>query len=166
LTQADEFHHAVAGNYQNIINYFEPKFLLGLAATPERLDNKDVFALYDYNIVYEVRLKDAVNKGWLVPFRYYGIYDDTQYENINNKNGKYNEKQLEKALMNEKMGTLIFKHYSKYKSEKAVGFCSSRNHAEYMAKYFCDAGIKACAVYSGESGEYSLLVRLETKYQK
>jgi superfamily II DNA or RNA helicase/HKD family nuclease len=152
----DEFHHAVAGNYQNIINYFEPKFLLGLTATPERLDNKDVFALCDYNVVYEVRLKDAVNKGWLVPFRYYGIYDDTQYENIDNKNGKYNEKQLEKALMIEKRGTLIFKHYSKYKSEKALGFCSSRNHAEYMAKYFCDAGIKACAVYSGESGEYSL----------
>jgi superfamily II DNA or RNA helicase/HKD family nuclease len=152
----DEFHHAVAGNYQNIINYFEPKFLLGLTATPERLDNKDVFALCDYNVVYEVRLKDAVNKGWLVPFRYYGIYDDTQYENIDNKNGKYNEKQLEKALMIEKRRTLIFKHYSKYKSEKALGFCSSRNHAEYMAKYFCDAGIKACAVYSGEYGEYSL----------
>jgi superfamily II DNA or RNA helicase len=102
LTQADEFHHAVAGNYQNIINYFKPKFLLGLTATPERLDNKDVFALCDYNVVYEVRLKDAVNKGWLVPFRYYGIYDDTKYENIYNKNGKYNEKQLEKALMIEK----------------------------------------------------------------
>ncbi len=152
----DEFHHAAAGNYQNIINYFTPKFLLGLTATPERLDNKDVFALCDYNIVYEARLKDAVNKGWLVPFRYYGIYDDIEYDNIEYKNGKYNEKKLEEALMIGKRANLIFSHYSKYKSEKALGFCTSRKHAEYMAKYFNDAGIKACAVYSGDTGEYSL----------
>src|SRR5699024_7727405 len=79
----DEFHHAVSNNYKKIINYFTPKFLLGLTATPERLDSKDVFALCDYNMVYEVRLKDAINKGWLVPFRYYGIYDETvNYEDI------------------------------------------------------------------------------------
>lgn len=61
----DEFHHAVANNYRNILDYFKPKFLLGLTATPERLDNKDVFALCDYNNVYEIRLKEAINKGWL-----------------------------------------------------------------------------------------------------
>jgi superfamily II DNA or RNA helicase len=87
----DEFHHAVAGNYMNIINYFKPDFLLGLTATPERLDNKDVFAICDYNVVYETRLKDAINKGWLVPFRYYGIYDYVDYDSIEYKNGKYNE---------------------------------------------------------------------------
>ena len=59
------------------MEYFTPKFLLGLTATPERLDSKDVFALCDYNEVYEVRLQEAINKGWLVPFRYYGIYDKT-----------------------------------------------------------------------------------------
>lgn len=152
----DEFHHAVAGNYQNIINYFKPKFLLGLTATPERLDNKDVFALCDYNVVYEARLKDAVNKGWLVPFRYYGVFDDTHYENIEFINGKYNEKQLEEALMIENRGNLILKHYNKYNSKRALGFCTSKKHAEYMAKYFCKAGVKACAVYSGDTGNYSL----------
>jgi superfamily II DNA or RNA helicase len=152
----DEFHHAVAGNYQNIINYFTPKFLLGLTATPERMDNEDVFALCNYNIVYEVRLKQAINKGWLVPFRYYGIYDDTQYENIEYRNGKYNEKQLEEALMIPKRRKLVLRHYSKYKSKMALGFCSSRKHAEDMAKYFNENGVKACAVYSGESGEYCM----------
>lgn len=73
----DEFHHATASNYQRILDYFTPKFLLGLTATPERLDNKDVFALCDYNTVYEIRLKDAINRGLLVPFKYYGIYDET-----------------------------------------------------------------------------------------
>jgi len=92
LTQADEFHHAAAGNYKNIIDYFQPKFMLGLTATPERLDNKDVFALCYNNTAYEVRLKSAINKGWLVPFRYYGIYDEmVNYETIDYKNGKYDD---------------------------------------------------------------------------
>ena len=152
----DEFHHAVSNNYNKIINYFTPKFLLGLTATPERLDSKDVFALCDYNMVYEVRLKDAINKGWLVPFRYYGIYDETvNYEDIDFKNGKYDDKQLEEALMLNKRGELILNHYLKYNSQRAMGFCTSRHHAEYMAKIFNENDIPSAAVYSGEKGEYS-----------
>ena len=152
----DEFHHAVSNNYKKIINYFTPKFLLGLTATPERLDSKDVFALCDYNMVYEVRLKDAINKGWLVPFRYYGIYDETvNYEDIDYKNGKYDDKQLEEALMLNKRGELILNHYLKYNSKRAIGFCTSRHHAEYMAKVFNENNIPSAAVYSGEKGEYS-----------
>lgn len=152
----DEFHHAVSSNYKNIINYFTPKFLLGLTATPERLDSKDVFALCDYNMVYEIRLKEAINKGWLVPFRYYGIYDETvDYDEIELKNGKYDDKQLEEALMLNKRCDLIINHYLKYDSKRAMGFCTSRSHAEYMAKAFNNKGITAVAVYSGESGEYS-----------
>lgn len=152
----DEFHHAVAGNYRNIIDYFKPKFLLGLTATPERLDNKDVFALCDYNSVYEIRLKEAINKGWLVPFKYYGIYDDTvNYENLHIKNGKYDEKELEQSLMIHQRAELVFKHYLKYSSKCAMGFCSSKAHAEYMAKYFKDKGVPAAAVYSGEQGEHT-----------
>ncbi|WP_342985995.1 DEAD/DEAH box helicase family protein [Clostridium saudiense] len=152
----DEFHHAVSNNYNKIINYFTPKFLLGLTATPERLDSKDVFALCDYNMVYEVRLKDAINKGWLVPFKYYGIYDETvNYEDIDYKYGKYDDKQLEEALMLNKRGELILNHYQKYNSQRAMGFCSSRHHAEYMAKVFNENKVSAAAVYSGERGEYS-----------
>lgn len=152
----DEFHHAVSSNYKKIINYFTPKFLLGLTATPERLDSKDVFALCDYNMVYEVRLKDAINKGWLVPFRYYGIYDDTvDYTDIDYKNGRYDDKKLEEALKLNKRAELILNHYKKYNSKRAMGFCSTKGHAEYMAKYFCENGVEAVAVYSGEMGEYS-----------
>jgi superfamily II DNA or RNA helicase/HKD family nuclease len=153
----DEFHHAVAGNYKNIIDYFKPKFLLGLTATPERLDNKDVFALCDYNMVYEVRLKGAINKGWLVPFRYYGIYDDAvNYESIAFRNGKYDEKELEEALMINRRGDLIIAHYSKYKSQRALGFCSTRKHAEFMAEYFCKNGINSCSVVSEGSSSCSM----------
>lgn len=152
----DEFHHAVAGNYKRVIDYFKPKFLLGLTATPERLDNKDVFALCDYNSVYEIRLKEAINKGWLVPFRYYGIYDDTvDYSSVHMKNGKYDEKELEQSLMIHQRAELVYKNYLKYTSTCAMGFCASKGHAEYMAKYFNNQGISAAAVYSGPKGEYT-----------
>lgn len=153
----DEFHHAVSKNYQNIINYFEPKFLLGITATPERLDNKDVFSICDYNVVYELGLKNAIDKGWLVPFRYYGIYDDTvDYSAIDINNGKYNEIQLEKALSINQRAELILNHFKKYKSKRALGFCTNKTHAEYMAKYFDEHGVKSCAVYSGSTGDFNL----------
>ena len=153
----DEFHHAVAKNYLNIINYFKPEFMLGLTATPERLDTKDVFALCDYNTVYEIRLKEAISKGFLTPFRYYGIYDDTiDYSTVNMKNGRYDEKDLEEKLMINKRAELVLNHYLKYSSKRAIGFCSSRNHAEYMAQYFTNHNIASAAVYSGEQGEYTM----------
>lgn len=152
----DEFHHAVANNYKNILEYFTPKFLLGLTATPERLDNRDVFALCDYNNVYEIRLKEAINKGFLSPFRYYGIYDDTiDYSQISLRNGKYDEKDLEEKLMINKRAELVLNHYLKYNFSKTIAFCASRNHAEYMAAYFLKHNIPAAAVYSGEQSEYT-----------
>ena len=152
----DEFHHAVSKNYQNIINYFTPKFMLGLTATPDRLDNKDVFSICDYNTVYEATLKTAIDKGWLVPFRYYGIYDESvNYDEVEYKNGKYNEKELEKALSINNRAELILKHYKKYKSTRALGFCTSKSHAEFMAKYFNENGVPSCAVYSSSEGEYN-----------
>lgn len=152
----DEFHHAVSNNYQNIINYFEPKFMLGITATPDRLDNKDVFSICNYNTVYEASLKAAIDKGWLVPFRYYGIYDDSiDYDDVEFKNGKYNERELEKALSINNRANVILKHYKKYKSKRALGFCTSKAHAEFMAKYFNESGVPSCAVYSGNDGEYN-----------
>ncbi|MBC3887810.1 NgoFVII family restriction endonuclease [Acetobacterium paludosum] len=147
----DEFHHAVSDHYQNIIDYFKPKFLLGLTATPERLDNQDVFALCDYNVVYEVRLKEAINKGWLVPFRYYGIYDDLDYDAVSFRNGRYDEDELEKLASINQRGNLILQNYLKYDSKKALGFCISRNHALYMTRYFQEQGIACCAVISGSA---------------
>ncbi|WP_054200011.1 DEAD/DEAH box helicase family protein [Clostridium baratii] len=153
----DEFHHSVSNNYQRIINYFKPNFLLGITATPERMDNKDVFAVCDYNVAYEIRLPEAINRGDLCPFRYYGVFDETvDYTKIPQYKGKYKSEELEKALMLDKRANLILKHYSKFNSLRALGFCSSKNHAEYMTKYFNDNGVKACAVYSDSNSENSL----------
>ena len=151
----DEFHHAVTKNYQNILDYFEPKFLLGLTATPYRLDNKDVFSICDNNLVYEVDLNSAINKGWLVTFRYYGIYDDSiNYDGLKIRSGIYDEMELEKALSINKRADLVLKHYKRYNSKMAIGFCTSKNHASYMSKYFNERGINSVAVYSGPTDDY------------
>ncbi|HBQ65125.1 MAG TPA: NgoFVII family restriction endonuclease, partial [Clostridiales bacterium] len=148
----DEFHHAVAGSYQKVLAHFRPRFLLGLTATPERLDNQDVFALCDYNLVYEIRLKEAINKGRLVPFRYYGIYDDTtDYSVIEIHNGKYDETQLEEALSIHRRAELILQKYRDFASRRALGFCVSRRHAQFMADHFNRQGVPAAAVVSGGS---------------
>lgn len=146
----DEFHHAVNKQYKNIIDYFKPKFLLGLTATPERMDGRDIFALCDYNVPYEINLAEGINKGMLVPFRYYGIYDDTNYKDVEYTRGHYKIQSLNSAyISNIKRTDLIFMHYSKHKRKQALGFCCSREHAEMMAEAFCKRGAKAAAVYSG-----------------
>ena len=152
----DEFHHAVNDQYQKIVDYFKPKFLLGLTATPERMDGRNIYELCDYNVPYEISLKDAINKGMLVPFHYYGIYDDTDYSGIHVVRGKYNEKELNETYIgNVHRHELIYKYYCKYGSKRALGFCCSREHAEEMAKEFCNRGIPAVAVYSNATGRYS-----------
>ena len=153
----DEFHHAVNKKYKNIIEYFKPKFLLGLTATPERMDGRDIFALCDYNVPYEINLAEGINKGMLAPFRYYGIYDDTDYKKIEYNQGHYNIKSLNAAyIANTRRTDLIFMHYSKHKRKRALGFCCSREHAEMMAKEFCKRGVKAASVYSGSQGRYAV----------
>ena len=153
----DEFHHAVNKQYKNIIEYFKPKFLLGLTTTPERMDGRDIFALCDYNVPYEINLAEGINKGMLAPFRYYGIYDDTDYKKIEYNQGHYNIKSLNAAyIANTRRTDLIFMHYSKHKRKRALGFCCSREHAEMMAKEFCKRGVKAASVYSGSQGRYAV----------
>ncbi len=152
----DEFHHAVNDQYQRIVNYFKPQFLLGLTATPERMDGKNIYEICDYNVPYEISLKEAINKGILVPFHYYGIYDETDYSSLHLVKGRYDEKELNETYIgNVKRYDLIYKYYMKYRSKRALGFCCSRQHAEEMAKDFCKRGIEAVAVYSNADGEFS-----------
>ena len=141
MTRA-EFHHAVNNPYRKIAEYFEPKFLLGLIATPERMDGKDIYEICDYNVPYELPLADAINKGMLVPFHYYGIYDETDYSALHVVKGKYDSAELNEAYIgNVRRHDLIYKYYCKYGSRRALGFCCTREHAEEMAKEFCKRGI-------------------------
>jgi superfamily II DNA or RNA helicase/HKD family nuclease len=87
----DETHRASANSYQKIMNYFKPKFLLGMTATPERTDGLDIFALFDYNIASEIRLQDALKNDMLVPFHYYGISDIEVNGELVNENTTVND---------------------------------------------------------------------------
>lgn len=152
----DEFHHAVTDQYKRIMDYFRPQFMLGLTATPDRMDGRNIYELCDYNVPYQISLRDAVNKGLLVPFHYYGIFDETvDYSRIHIVKGKYVEEELTKELLVNRRYELIYKHYMKYRSEKALGFCCSRKHTEEMAKEFSLRSIPAAAVYSDSDGEYA-----------
>lgn len=152
----DEFHHAVNEQYQRIVDYFKPKFLLGLTATPERMDGKNIYEICDYNVPYEISLKEAINKGMLVPFHYYGIFDETDYSKLHIVRGRYDEKELNETYIgNVGRHELIYKHYCKYGSKQALGFCCSREHAREMAKEFSKRGIPSVAVFSNASGEYT-----------
>lgn len=152
----DEFHHAVTDQYRRIVDYFQPQFLLGLTATPERMDGKNIYEICDYNVPYQISLKEAINKGMLVPFHYYGVYDETDYSGLRIVKGHYDEQELNQAYIgNERRYDLIYKYYRKYRSLRAIGFCCSRQHAEDMAKEFCQRGVASAAVYSGENGAYA-----------
>lgn len=152
----DEFHHAVNEQYKRIVEYYKPQFLLGLTATPDRRDGRNIYEICDYNVPFEISLKDAINKGLLVPFHYYGIFDDTDYSGIHLVRGKFDEKELnERYIGNVHRHDLIYKYYCKYGSKRALGFCCSRAHAEEMAREFCKRGIPSVAVYSNADGEFS-----------
>ena len=152
----DEFHHAINDQYQRIVNYFNPQFLLGLTATPERMDGRNIYEICDYNVPYEISLKEAINKGMLVPFHYYGIFDDTDYSKLHIVRGRYDEKELNETYIgNVHRYELIYKYYCKYGSRQALGFCCSKEHAREMAREFSLRGIPSVAVFSDASGEYT-----------
>lgn len=144
----DEFHHSAASSYLKFLDYFQPKFLLGLTATPDRMDNKDIYQHCDYNIPFECNFKTGINNGWLVPFDYYAIYDDIDYETIPWRSGKYDFKALENALTAEKRSENIIKNYKAKAGKHTIAFCCSIKHADYTAEQFNNHGIKSLALHS------------------
>lgn len=148
----DEFHHAASPSYHALLNYFEPAFLLGLTATPERSDQADILALCDNNLVFERNLVHGIEDNILVPFHYYGIYDQyVDYQEIPWRSGKFDPKALESAFATQKRAAHIFEHWQKHKQLRTLAFCVSRRHADYMAAYFNARGVAAAAVYQGSA---------------
>ena len=146
----DEVHHGQAPSYKMILNYFEPAFfMLGLTATPDRMDRKDIFEIFDYNKIFEYSLTEAIENGFLVPFNYYGLKDNIDYSNIRYKGAKYNVQDLDRHLIIEKRNKQILEEYlKKGKGNKAIGFCCSIKHAERMAEFFNLQGIPSVAITS------------------
>jgi HKD family nuclease len=134
----DEFHHSEADTYRRVLKHFRPKFFLGLTATPERMDGRDVLFHCDYNIAYELRLLDAVDGGFLVPFQYFAIYDETDYSQIAWRGTGYDEIELDRALINDNRTAIIAHNLRRFLPShgkiKSLAFCSSVSHAAFTAR--------------------------------
>lgn len=129
----DECHHATAETYKKIIGYFEPEFLLGLTATPERLDNQDVFELFDHNVPYELRLRDAIANDLVVPFKYYGIRDQLVDYGLSGNEERRMIAQMAKEDHCDFIAEQIEKHRPQGKL-KALAFCRKVTHARMMCE--------------------------------
>ncbi len=147
----DEFHHAAAPVYHRLLSYFAPQFLLGLTATPDRTDRSDILSLCDDNLVFEYPLFEGVKGEFLVPFHYYGIYDDTvDYSEIPWRNGKFDPNLLANKLATLGRARHALRVWRTHKQSRTLAFCVSRSHADFMANQFAKQGERAAAVH-GES---------------
>ncbi len=132
----DEVHHAAASTYQKIINYFRPAFILGMTATPDRMDNQDVYSLFGNNVPFDLRLRDAIENELIVPFHYFGIKD--QYVDYDDKAIADGASKLIKELIDTKHIDFLLNNVDKHRPVgmgklKCVGFCRTVEHARCLA---------------------------------
>ncbi|WP_328325977.1 DUF3427 domain-containing protein [Kribbella sp. NBC_00382] len=147
----DEFHHAAAPTYRRLLTHLKPQELLGLTATPERTDGFDLQSYFDGRTAVELRLWDALSDDLLCPFHYFGIADGTNLADVQWKRGRYDEQELEGLYTgNDRRAAIVVRELQDKLTDvhamRALGFCVSVAHAEYMAKVFREAGIPALAV--------------------
>lgn len=165
----DEVHHVAASSYRNIINHFKPKVLLGLTATPERMDGEDITLDFDGVISAEIRLDDALNKGLLCPFHYYGITDSVDYSEVAWDRGHYVASELSRIYtFNDARTAVILHSLEQYVTNihgvRALCFCVDQEHAKYMASKFTLCGLKADVLTSENSQMRTVLYnRLKRK---
>lgn len=153
----DEFHHAEAATYKRLIDYITPKYLLGLTATPERTDGKNVIDFFDGRASAELRVWDAIEQGLLSPFQYFGVHDNTDLSHVKWTRGRYDQKELEALYTSsdDRMAFIEKELKDKVRDPiemKALGFCVGVQHAQYMASKFNKMGIPSLAL-SGQSGK-------------
>ena len=154
----DEFHHAAAESYDRLLNHLQPRELIGLTATPERLDGRDVTEWFDHRIAVELRLWEAIDQGFLVPFQYFGVADGTDLSQLTWRRGGYAPEELSNLLTNDdlrvaKLLEAIQRIVFEPGRMRALGFCVSKEHARYMARKFTEAGLPSIALTGDDSPE-------------
>jgi superfamily II DNA or RNA helicase/HKD family nuclease len=157
----DEAHHIVASSYRKIMDKFSPKLLIGLTATPDRMDGSSLLPDFDNKISAEIRLPKALDEGLLTPFQYYCISDHTDLTDeelwVNGRVGKYIVSKLSERLCKSERIELIIDRLSYYLPDehkcKALCFCADKRHAEYMSNQFNDNGLKSDYLISDNSDD-------------
>ena len=148
----DEFHHAAAPTYQKLLSYYKPNILLGLTATPERMDGKSILTYFNNRIAAEIRLPEAIDRKLLCPFQYFGVTDNIDLDKLKWAAGGYDKSELSNlytmsGMMANRRADLVVSSLLKYVTDiddvKGLGFCVSIEHAEFMSNYFNEHGIPA-----------------------
>ena len=134
----DEVHHVVAETGKKIFEYFKPEFILGLTATPERMDNQDIFNLFDQNVPFELRLRDAINNDLVVPFHYYGIRD--QLVDYSSKDKMTIAKNIAEQNNIEFIKSQIEKYRKPGEKLKCIAFCTNIQSCRLMAEELYEEG--------------------------
>lgn len=153
----DEAHHVCAPTYENVMKYYKPKFLLGMTATPERMDGVNLFDVFDNNIALEIRLREAMESDLVVPFHYFGITEIDEVDLSDLDPGDENDL-VNRLCINERVDYIIEKmNYYGYdgKKRKTLGFCQNIRHARFMEEQFNQRSILSKSI----TGENSILER-------
>ena len=158
----DETHHAAAHSYGKALEHFRPKVLLGLTATPERMDGKSILDYFGGRIAAEIRLPEAIDRKLLCPFQYFGVSDTVDLNELHWVRGGYDKSELSNLYVfshgvARKRADHIIRSLDRYATDmndvKALGFCVSIEHAQFMADYFNECGIPAMALVGQSSDE-------------
>ena len=155
----DEFHHAAAPTYQKLLEYYQPQILLGLTATPERMDGKSILDYFGGRVAAEIRLPEAIDRKLLCPFQYFGVTDTADLSSLKWRTGGYDKAELSNlytfsGMVAQRRADLVVNSILKYVTDidevKGLGFCVSIEHARFMARYFNTHGIPSMAL-TGDS---------------
>ena len=158
----DEFHHAAAPTYQKLLVYYQPQILLGLTATPERMDGKSILPYFNNRIAAEIRLPEAIDRKLLCPFQYFGVTDTVDLNTLKWSAGGYDKGELSNiytlsgAIANRRADMVVsslLKYVTDIDEVKGLGFCVSIEHAEFMSRYFNNHGIPSIFLTGKSSDE-------------
>ena len=158
----DEFHHAAAPTYQKLLSYYQPRILLGLTATPERMDGKSILPYFHNRIAAEIRLPEAIDRKLLCPFQYFGVTDTVDLDALKWSAGGYQKSELEHiytfsgAIATRRADhvvTALLKYVTDIDEVKGLGFCVTVDHAEFMCRYFNDHNIPSMCLTGQTSDE-------------
>ena len=158
----DEFHHAAAPTYQKLLSYYQPRILLGLTATPERMDGKNILPYFSNRIAAEIRLPEAIDRKLLCPFQYFGVTDTVDLDALKWSAGGYQKSELEHiytfsgAVADRRADhvvTALLKYVTDIDEVKGLGFCVTVDHAEFMCRYFNDHNIPSMFLTGQSSDE-------------
>jgi len=148
----DEVHHATAGSYR-VLDRLDPTFLLGLTATPDRADGGDVLALFDDFVAFRASVSEGIAVGRLVPFRYFGVKDDIDYDHIPWRNRRFDPEHLALAAQTEARMATLWEAWRQHPGTKTLVFCCSVAHALFARAWLRQRGVRVAAVFAGPGSD-------------